>query len=217
MPFGYPAFLELSGRRAVVIGTGAVAEGKVEGLLAAGAAALLVVAGGPAERLDALAADRRVRIERRTWRPEDLDGAFVCVAWSEDPAVRATIAREARARGVLANVMDDVPNCDFAAPAVVRRGDLVIAISTGGRSPALARRLREELSERYGPEWADVLEVLRRVREETLSALPDLAERSARWHAALDLREAEELVRQGRAEELRARLLERLVGSGVSA
>jgi len=112
--------------------------------------------------------------------------------------------------------MDDVANCDFAAPAIVRRGDLAIAISTGGRSPALARRLRELLGDRFGPEWAEILDVLRAVRDETGPRLPDLAERAERWQRALDLDEAEELIRSGRSEELRSRLLERLVGRGAA-
>jgi siroheme synthase-like protein len=113
---------------------------------------------------------------------------------------------------VWVNVMDDIPNCDFAAPAVVRRGELLLAIGTGGASPALARRLREDLSERYGEHWAEIVAILREVRGSTLPLLPDLAERSRRWHSALDLDEAEKLVLAGRPGELRARLRTRLVG-----
>lgn len=193
MPFGYPMFLELAGRPAVVIGADAVAAGKAEALAAAGADVVVLPNGG--------------------WRPEDLDGASVCVASSGDPAERDAIARAARERRVLVNVMDDVPNCDFAAPAVVRRGDLAIAVSTGGRSPALARRLREDLERRYGSEWAEVLQVLAEVRERTLSLLPDIGERARRWRAALDPDEAAELAATGRAEELRELLLARLLGA----
>jgi siroheme synthase-like protein len=213
MSFGYPVMLELRDRRAVVIGEGAVREGKVEGLLAADVTEVLVVATTPGPTLDALERRDRVRVERRAWRPEDLDGAAICVAWSSKPETRDAIAREARARGVLVNVMDDVPNCDWAAPAVVRRGDLVLAIGTGGRSPALAKRLREELSERYAGHWAELLTVLGEVRDETLPLLPDFTERSRRWGSALDLEEAEKLVAAGRADELRERLRERLVGT----
>jgi siroheme synthase-like protein len=206
--FGYPVALELRGRRAVVIGEEAVAQGKADGLLAAGAA-VTVVATGPAAALARLEAGAAVL--RRGWRPADLDGAALCVAASPDPAERAAIAAAARERGVLVNVMDDVACCDFAAPAVVRRGELLIAISTGGRSPALARRLRVELADRYGPEWAEVVELLGRVRAATLPYLPDLAERARRWQDALDLEELAALVREGRselaAERLRARLL----------
>src|SRR4029453_611993 len=86
--------------------------------------------------------------------------------------------------GVLVNVMDDVPNCDFAAPAIVRRGDLVVAIGTGGRAPALASRLRAELSERFGPGWTELVDVVGRVRAETLPLLPDFEDRSRRLTAA---------------------------------
>ena len=211
MPFGYPSMLQLDGRRAVVIGEGAVRERKPEGLLAGGAAEVLVVATTPAAHLDELEALDRVRVERRPWRPEDLDGAAICVAWSSRPEVRDAIARAARERGVWVNVMDDVANCDFAAPAVVRRGELILAIGTGGASPALARRLREELGDRYGEHWSEIVSVLREVRESTLPLLPDLAERSRRWRAALDLDEAEKLVVAGRSAELRERLRARLV------
>ena len=213
MPFGYPVVLELGGRKAVVIGEAAVSEGKVDGLLDGGCGRVLVIATEPADRLAALEAkDPRVVVERRGWQPGDLDGAFVVVASSKDGDDRASIALESHRRGALVNVMDDVRNCDWAAPAVVRRGDLVLAISTGGRSPALARKLRLDLSERFGPEWADLVEVLRAVREETLGSIPDLPERSKRWARALDLDEAVDLVLAGRRDELvdrlRARLLE---------
>ncbi len=197
MPFRYPVFLELEGKRAIVIGEQAGAEGKAAALADAGAEVTV--------------------LENGRWRPSDLDGALLCVAHSPDPVERAAIARAARDRGVLVNVMDDVQNCDFAAPAVVRRGELVLAISTGGRSPALARKLREDLEARIGPEWAEVLEVLREVREETLPLLPDLRERSRRWNEALDLDEAAGLVAAGRSEELRDRLRSRLVGHEVVA
>lgn len=191
MPFAYPVLLDLSGKRAVVIGSSALAERKDVSLREAGA------------HVDVFA--------KGAWRPEDLDGAFVCVASSEDPAERDAIARAARERGVLVNVMDDIPNCDFAAPAIVRRGDLVVAIGTGGRSPALARKVREDIEARYGEEWTEVLAIVAKVRSETLPQLTDLATRARRWRRALDLDEAAALVRADRSDELRRRLLERLL------
>jgi precorrin-2 dehydrogenase / sirohydrochlorin ferrochelatase len=193
--FGYPISLDVSGKRAVVIGDEAVRQGKVDALRAAGADVTVVV----------------------DWpfRREDLDGVFVCVASSEDPTEREAIFRACRERGVLVNVMDDPARCDFAAPAVVRRGDLTMAVSTSGRSPALARKLREELERRFGPEWAEVLDVLGEVRDQTTPHLPDLPTRIARWSDALDLDEIEELVRTGRADEARHRLRERLLGVEV--
>jgi precorrin-2 dehydrogenase/sirohydrochlorin ferrochelatase len=191
MMFGYPVSLDVAGKLAVVIGADAVAQGKDRALADAGA--------------------RVVVRSESDWRPEDLDGAFLCVAASPDPAVRAAVYRAARERGVLTNVMDDVAHCDFAAPAVVRRGELTIAVSTGGRSPALARRLRENFDRDFGPEWAEALEVLGEVRDQTISLLPDLRERSRRWAAALDVRELTALVGAGRRDEAKARLRERLL------
>jgi precorrin-2 dehydrogenase / sirohydrochlorin ferrochelatase len=211
MAFGYPVLLELAGRRAVVIGEFAVEAGKVEGLLAAGAE-VTVVAKGPEAALDRLEGDPRVVVHRRGYGgSDDLAGAVVCVASAAEPAVRDAIAADARAAGVLVNVMDDVPNCDFAAPAIVRRGDLLIAIGTGGRAPALASRLRAELADRFGPEWTELLDVVGRVRAETLPHLPDFEDRSHRWKAALDLDELEHLVQEGRGEEAATRLRTRLL------
>jgi siroheme synthase-like protein len=210
LPFAYPVCLELRGRRAVVVGDEAVALGKVDGLLAAGAR-VTVVARGPDAELDRLEGNDRVRVHRRGFEPSDLDGAVLCVATDPDRAVRSAIYREAQARNILVNMVDDIPRCDFAAPAIVRRGDLMIAVSTGGRSPALARRLREDLEERYGPEWVDVLELLGMARDATLPALPEVGDRARRWRSALDLDEVLHLVRQGRADEARERLVRRLM------
>jgi siroheme synthase-like protein len=188
-----------------------VREHKVEALLAGGATDVLVVATEPQTHLASLATVGGVTVERRGWRPEDLDGGVIAIAHDEDPAVRTAIARAARERRVMVNVVDDIPNCDWAMPSVVRRGELVMAIGTGGASPALSKKLRAQLEGEFGPEWAEVLRVLREVRGATLAALPELGERAARWAAALDLAEAAELVRAGRGEELRARLTTRLL------
>jgi precorrin-2 dehydrogenase/sirohydrochlorin ferrochelatase len=196
MAFAYPVFLELGGKRAVVIGSLALEEGKDDALRSAGAEVDVFANGA--------------------WTPEDLDGAFICVASSSDADERDAIAKAARERGVLVNVMDDISNCDFAAPAIVRRGDLVLAISTGGASPAVARKVREDLEHRFGFEWAETLAVISEVRRETLPALGDLRVRSKRWRQALDLDEAVELVRTGRADELRRTLIERLLGEGAA-
>jgi precorrin-2 dehydrogenase/sirohydrochlorin ferrochelatase len=196
MAFAYPVFVELRGKRAVVIGSLALEEGKDQALRSAGADVDVFANGA--------------------WRPEDLDGAAICVASSSDASERDAIARAARERGVLVNVMDDIPNCDFAAPAIVRRGDLVLAISTGGASPAVARKVREELERRYGAEWAETLAVIAEVRRETLPALGALRVRAQRWRKALDLDEAVELVRTGRSDELRRTLIERLLGEGAA-
>lgn len=211
MPFAYPVMLEVAGKRCVVIGADAVREGKVDGLLAAGATDVLVVADGPVARLDELEHVDGVTVERRAWKCQDLNGAFLVLGASRDEGERAAIAREARCRNALVNVIDDIPSCDFAAPSVVRRGELLLAVGTGGASPALAKRIRLELEQRYGPEWAEVVEIFRKVRDETRPSLPSFRERAERWSAALDPDEAAALVREGRGDELRSLLVDRLL------
>jgi len=212
MPFAYPVMLEVQGKRCVVIGDDAVREGKVDGLLAAGATDVLVVAEAPEGRIDELEHVDGVTVARRSWKCSDLNGAFLVLGASRDAGERAAIAREARCRNALVNVIDDIPNCDFAAPSVVRRGELLLAIGTGGASPALAKKIRVELEDRFGPEWAEVVTILRDVRDETMPSLPSFRERAERWAAALDPDEAAALVRDGRGAELRSLLVDRLTG-----
>ncbi len=215
MAFAYPVLLELAGRRCVVVGERAVREGKAQALLEAGAGEVTVVAEGPRAQLDRLSACG-AHVERRAWRPADLDGAFLVVGWGASERERDRLAAEARRRGALVNVIDDARWCDFAAPAVVRRGPLVVAIGTGGTSPALARKLREDLEGRFGPHWTELVRVLGEVRHRTASTLPDLRERSRRWAEALDLEEADRLTSEGRSAELRERLLRRLASGGAA-
>lgn len=210
-PFGFPVLLELSGRRCVVIGALPIREAKVETLLAGGATDVLVVATAPNERLDGLELVDGVTVARRTWTSADLAGALLVIAHDPDPGERGRISAAARRAGALVNVVDDVPACDWAMPAIVRRGELLLAIGTGGASPALARKVRERLEREYGPEWAEVVRVLREVREESMPLLPDFAERATRWREALDPDEAAALVRAGEVDELRRRLLTRLL------
>jgi precorrin-2 dehydrogenase / sirohydrochlorin ferrochelatase len=215
MAFGYPISLEVAGRRAVVIGRMAVSQGKADALLDAGAL-VTVISPGPRQALSRLEAHERATVRRREYEPGDLEGAFLCVASSELGEVRAAIHAEAKWRKVLVNVMDDIPHCDFAAPALVKRGDLAIAISTGGRSPALARRLREQLSEQFDPRWAALLDLLGEVRAETLPDLPNYGERARRWQEALDVHLLLDLLGRGMRSEARAFLLDRLLGSGAA-
>jgi precorrin-2 dehydrogenase / sirohydrochlorin ferrochelatase len=160
----FPAFLKLAGRRCLVVGAGPIAEEKIEGLLRAGAD-LRVVAPEATRRIRELARKKKIRWDERAFRASDLSGAFVIVAATSSPSLHAQIYRQAQLRGVLCNVADDPEHCDFYYAAVVRRGALQIAISTGGHSPALAQRLRKKLEEEFGAEYEDWLKELGRIRQ----------------------------------------------------
>lgn len=141
---GYPLILRIAGQRCVVVGGGAVAARKVQRLVVSGAD-VLVVAPEIGPELAALADAGTIRVKRRSFEPSDLDGALLTFAATNDRMVNEAVARAARARDTIVNVADDPAACDFTVPAVVRRGDVTLAISTGGRSPAFARFLREQL------------------------------------------------------------------------
>jgi uroporphyrin-III C-methyltransferase/precorrin-2 dehydrogenase/sirohydrochlorin ferrochelatase len=211
--FSYPVTLDVGGRLCVVLGGGEVAEHKAHGLLEAGAR-VRVVAPDLTAGLEELARRGTIEAVRRTYAHGDLAGAFVAVAATDDPETNACAYEEAEERRVLMNAVDDVAHCHFAAPSVVRRGDLLLAISTAGEAPALAKRLREELSQRFGPEWGTLVDVLAQARREALSAGAradgfDLWAR--RWGSALD-EDLVGLVREGRTDEARRRVVAALLG-----
>jgi siroheme synthase-like protein len=202
----YPIFLEMRQRRVLVIGGGRVAEGKVEGLLAA-EAQLTVVAPSLTPGLQALAAAGRVRHRPCEYSDGDLEGFEVCFVATDDGAVNAAVAAEGRRRGIWVNAADDPANCDFILPSVIRQGEVVLAASTGGASPALARRLREELTEYLSDDFEALAQLLKSVRQELRRR--GLTIDSDTWQQAIDGRLRVLLV-QGRAEEARDRLIERL-------
>lgn len=181
----YPVFLDLEGRLCVVIGGGAIAEGKIAGLLEAGAR-LVVVAPALTPALAEL--DRKGRFERRdrTYRPGDLRDAFLAIAATDDRAVHQRVAAEAKQRNVLLNVVDDVPLCRFIAPSIARRGDLTVAVSTGGAAPVLAVRLRQQIEKLLKPEHARFLEIAAILRQPLARRYPDFAERRALWYRLVD-------------------------------
>ncbi|HXU31084.1 MAG TPA: bifunctional precorrin-2 dehydrogenase/sirohydrochlorin ferrochelatase [Thermoanaerobaculia bacterium] len=203
----YPITLDLAGRLAVVLGAGRPAPEKIEGLLAAGARVRLI-APEPCERLFALAATGAIQLLARTYREGDLSGAWLVIAIPEElePQLPA-IAREAEARRIFLNVIDRPPLCSFAAPAIARRGDLTVAISTAGRAPALAARIRDRIARRLGPELERFLEIAGRARAPLAARRPDFGERRARWYALVDS-DALRLLRSGRELEAHRRFEE---------
>ena len=206
MPKYYPIFLSMGQRRCVVIGGGPVAELKVEGLIAAGAS-VTVVSPALTPRLEALAGEGRIRHVGREYGPGDLAGSELAFVATDDRQVNAAVARDGRAAGVWVNAADDPANCDFILPSVLRRGELVVAVATGGASPALSRAVREELETYFTEDYAVLAEVVAEVRRELRerARAPD----PEAWHRALD-QDLRRLITEGRREEAKARLLWRL-------
>jgi len=176
----FPIFMKLAGRRVLVVGAGPVAESKIGGLLAAGAA-VTVVAPSATDAVREWASANTLEWHSREFRPDDLDGAALAIAAVPASAAKA-VFEESRRRGVLCNSVDDPGNCDFYYPAVVDRGDLQIAISTAGHSPALAQRLRKELEQRFGPEYAAWIRQLGEARREMFASEMDPGARRERLH-----------------------------------
>lgn len=183
----FPMFVKLEGRQALLVGAGTIGEGKIESLLEAGAA-VRVVAPKATPRVREWAREGRIEWEAREYRPADFAGAFLVIAATNSPALHDEIYLEARSRGILCNCVDEPERCDFYYPAVVRRGELQIAISTGGLSPALAQRLRKDLEQQFGPEWEEWVAQLGRTRDDlkSIPMPPEQRKRLLHQYASLD-------------------------------
>jgi precorrin-2 dehydrogenase len=167
----FPIFLKLTNRRCLVVGAGEIAESKIHSLLAADAH-VIVIAPDAKPGLVALARQGRFEWHRREYTEADLEGAFLVVAATNHLDVNASVYRDAEARNILCNAVDDPPNCDFYFPSVVKREKLQIAISTSGESPALAQQLRKEIDEQLPNDLGPWLDALGELRREVLQVLP---------------------------------------------
>jgi precorrin-2 dehydrogenase / sirohydrochlorin ferrochelatase len=199
----FPMFLKLEGRQVLVVGAGKVGEPKVSGLLETGAH-IRVVALDASPAVREWAREGKIELEVRAFAADDLDGAFLAVVATNSRTLNERVYDEAQRRGVLCNVVDVPDLCDFFYPAVVRRGDLQIAISTAGKSPSLAQKLRQQLEKQFGPgyaAWVAELGATRKLilasdldKERKLDLLHSLASREA-FEAALA--ETPELIARG--------------------
>ena len=165
----YPIFLDLSGRRCVVVGGGEVSGRKARKLLQA-RAEVVVISPEVTPELESVATE----VRRRPYEEGDLEGAYLVFAATDSRDVNAAVAGEAKGRGIPVNVADRPSEGDFALPSVLRRGRLQVAVSTGGASPTLAREIRDELEELFGPEWAGVVEELHSARHRGATAGEEL-------------------------------------------
>ncbi|HEY4842268.1 MAG TPA: bifunctional precorrin-2 dehydrogenase/sirohydrochlorin ferrochelatase [Terriglobales bacterium] len=189
----FPMFMKLTGKQCLVVGAGKVGEPKIAGLIDTGAS-IQVVAIAATEQVREWAQTGKVKLELRPFSKNDLDGKFLAVAATSSPTLNQLVYREAQQRGVLCNVVDVPDLCDFYYPAVVRRGDLQIAISTAGQSPSLAQKIRQQLERQFGEGYGAWVKQLGETRslilasdldkETKLELLHSLASREA-FEAAL--------------------------------
>ena len=207
----YPVFLDIHGLRCLVVGGGPVAYRKAKTLLEHGAA-VTVVSPDLCPEMKNLARDTNVRAVLGEYDAGNLRGVFLAIAATDDARVNRRVAAEARERAVLVNVVDDLESSGFIAPSYLRRGDVTIAISTGGASPALARRIRIKLEAEFGPEYAPLASLLHQIRTELKGE--EVTVTGDAWQEALDLEPLLELLRARRVDEARNMVLE---GLGVAS
>jgi precorrin-2 dehydrogenase/sirohydrochlorin ferrochelatase len=203
----YPMFLNISGKRCVVIGGGQVARRKVRTLLEHGAS-VEVISPDLCPELNKLAETGEVKVHRRRYQAGDLPGAFLVIAASDDSEINRQVVKEAKGKSVLVNATDDPENSDFIAPSSVRRGDMTIAISTTGRSPALARKIRTRLEKEFGDEYASLVNLIAEVRTEVKRR--GIKVSGDDWQEALDLDLMLDLLQKGDREKAKVVLLDKL-------
>ena len=204
--FAYPVMLDLSSRHCLVVGGGAVAERKVEGLVEAGAR-ITVVSPSLTHPLLRLATDAQLRWRPREYVTGDAEGFVLVMVATDDVSVNAAVAAECRERGILINCADDPARCNFILPSVLKRGALTVTVSTGGASPTMARLVREELEALLPGDVAALTDVMAEVRRTLREG--GISVDAERWRQALD-GELRRLAGAGRTAEARTRLLERL-------
>ena len=205
----YPVFIQLRDQPCVVIGGGKIAEGKVEGLLAA-QAQVTVIAPHLTPRLHELVETKQISYLEREYQSGDLTGAFLVICATDQSEINHEVWQEATANRQLVNVVDDTPRCNFIAPSILRKGDLTIAISTSGKAPALAVRLKERFQQQLGPEYERFLELAGELREPVARHIPDFETRKALWYELVD---SEILDVLARGDEAAAReIISKVVG-----
>ncbi|MEW6388385.1 MAG: bifunctional precorrin-2 dehydrogenase/sirohydrochlorin ferrochelatase [Thermodesulfobacteriota bacterium] len=181
----YPVFALIAGQPCLVVGGGEVGERKVRDLLEAGAW-VTVVSRTLTPGLAEMAAQGEISYREEDFHPEHLAGMALVVGATDDPEVNARVSAGARSRGIWVNIVDAPDLCTFIVPAQVRRGDLTVAISTGGASPALARKLRQELEEYFGPEYDHYLKLLQLVRDQLLASRRGHPDNAVLFHRLVD-------------------------------
>ncbi len=205
----YPVYIEMRGQPCVVVGGGKIAEGKVDGLLAVDAQ-VKIISPELTPHLRNLVDENKIQYVSRTYQTGDLADAFVVICATDHPEINHQVWQDASANHQLVNVVDDTPRCNFIAPSILRKGDLTIAISTSGKAPALAVRLKERFQAELGSEYERFLELSGKLREPLARHIPDFETRKKLWYELVDS-DVLELLSQG-AENAAIETISKTVG-----
>ena len=211
----YPINLQISRQPCMVVGGGSVAERKVAALLAAGGV-VTIVSPYLTKLLTLLVEEKAIIHIARAYQQGDVNGFFIVICATDNGEVNKLIAEEGMSVGALVNVTDAPELGNFSVPSQISHGDLLLTISTGGKSPVLAKRLREELEERYGPEYGIYLELVAKARTQIKKQLSTAKEREAFWRKTLD-QEVIVLLKEGKIKEAEAKINNAIGCSGTQS
>ena len=209
----YPIFLDIEDRPVVIIGGGNVCARKAETMMNYGAK-VTIVSPDFTDEIEQWARDGRLAVRRKRYDESDLDGANIVIASTDDQRVNEQIAADCRRRRIPVNVVDVTPLCEFIVPAIVDKGSVHIAVSTEGKSPALARTLKEDLRRLIGPEYAEVNDVLGTLRESAKRVLPTDVDRK-RFFDGIIATGVLDMLREGRRAEAYRTIADACTAAGV--
>jgi len=207
----YPVHLDIQNRKCLIVGGGAVGTRKVTTLLECGAR-ITVVSPDPTPELARLASAGMITLKKRAYQSNDISGMFLVIGATDDESLNLQISKDANRAHILCNIADRPEVCNFILPSIVRRGDLVITISTSGKSPALARHLRQQLETQFGGEYADFLLLMGAVRKKLLSQAHEPEAHKDLFHKLIDSNLIA-LMQAGKKEEINS-LLYKILGEG---
>jgi precorrin-2 dehydrogenase/sirohydrochlorin ferrochelatase len=209
----YPINLDVQNRECLVVGGGGVGERKVKTLLECGAL-VTVVTTDATEALQTLASERSISLKTREYEPSDMEGKFLVIGATDNEEVNEKISKDAAERKLLCNIADRPAACNFVLPAIARQGDLLIAISTSNKSPAVARRIRQNLEKEFGPEYALLLNLMGAIRQKLLSESKSPEAHKRVFEQLLD-EGLLEMIRENRTRDVDA-LLKDVLGNGYT-
>ncbi len=208
----YPVYLDLKNKKCVIVGGGAVAERKASALFPTGAK-ICLISPTYTPQLAQWSDEKKLNIINRKYQAGDLAGVFLVVCATDNEDVNRQVAADAERLGILVNIVDVPELCNFIVPSIVKRGDFIISISTGGNSPALAKKTRKDLEQKFGGEYGEYVELLGECRRLVLDRIPDIKKRSRIFQALVDS-DLLFLIKQGNRNKLK-QCIEKIIGFNV--